>query len=159
MGGPFPDTWENTLKVGHKLKKIGKPIGIQLSLCRDANGGLRSLLWSFGASVTAKDGKTITINSPQTMEALEFVKKLYNDAMMPDVISWDDTSNNRAFLAGVCSFTFNSPSIYFAAKTKNIKVQETGEPMKDVIDIMLPPSASGEIYLWGISKLGDMEIF
>jgi multiple sugar transport system substrate-binding protein len=151
VGGPFPDTWENTLEVGKKLKKIGKPIGLQLSHCRDANGGLRSFLWAYGASVTAKDGKTITINSPQTEEALKLMTELYKQAMSPDVISWDDTGNNRAFLAGACSFAFNSPSIYFAAKSKNIKVAETGNPMADVIDIMVPPSGPQGRFIYGES--------
>ncbi len=139
VGETVPDTWEDVLRVGTKLKKLGKPVGIQLGHSRDGNAALRALMWSFGASITAPDGKTIVINSPETRKAVEFVKKLYKNAMDPNVISWDDAANNRAVLAGVCSMAFNSPSIYKAAIGKDIKVVETGKPLADAIDHILPP--------------------
>ena len=139
VGERPPDTWDDVLRIGTKLKKIGKPIGIQLGHSRDGNAALRALMWGFGASITAPDGKTIVINSPETRQAVEFVKKLFKDAMSPEVISWDDASNNRAFLAGVCSMAFNSPSIYKAAIGKDIRVSETGKPLAEAIDHILPP--------------------
>jgi multiple sugar transport system substrate-binding protein len=139
VGEKPPETWEDVLRVGTKLKKIGKPIGIQLGHSRDGNAALRALMWGFGASITAADGRTVVINSPETRRAVEFVKTLYADAMDPEVISWDDGSNNRAFLAGVCSMAFNSPSIYKAAKSKGINIPETGKPLADAVDHILPP--------------------
>ena len=139
VGETPPDTWDDVLRIGTKLKKIGKPIGIQLGHSRDGNAALRALMWGFGSSITAPDGKTIVINSPETRQAVEFIKQLYKDAMDPEVISWDDGSNNRAVLAGMCSMAFNSPSIYKAAIGKQIKVSETGKPMAEVIDHILPP--------------------
>jgi multiple sugar transport system substrate-binding protein len=99
-----------------------------------------ALMWGYGAAITAKDGKTITINSPETVKAVDFVKTLYADAMDLEVISWDDAANNRAVLAGTCSMTFNSPSIYKTAKGKDIRVQETDKPLADAIDNILPPA-------------------
>lgn len=139
VGETPPDTWDDVLRVGTKLKQIGKPIGIQLGHSRDGNAALRALMWGFGASITAADGQTIVVNSPETRQAVAFVKKLYADAMDPEVISWDDAANNRAFLAGVCSMAFNSPSIYKAAMSKDIKVVETGKPLAEAIDHILPP--------------------
>lgn len=135
-----PDTWEDVLRIGAKLKKIGKPVGIQLGHSRDGNGAMLALMWGYGAAITAKDGKTVTINSPETIKAVEFVKALYTDAMDPEVISWDDAANNRAVLAGTCSMAFNSPSIYKAAKSKDIRVTETDKPLADAIDHILPPA-------------------
>jgi multiple sugar transport system substrate-binding protein len=139
VGETPPDSWEDVLRIATKLKKIGKPVGIQLGHSRDGNAALRALLWSYGASITAADGKTVVINSPETQKVMEFVTALYKEGMDPEVISWDDGANNRAFLAGVCSMTFNSPSIYKAALSKNIMVAETGKPLADVIDYILPP--------------------
>ncbi len=139
VGETPPDTWDDVLRIATKLKKIGKPIGIQLGHSRDGNAALRTLLWGYGASITAKDGETITINSPETEKAVAFIKKLYKEGLDPDVVSWDDGTNNRAFLAGICSMTFNSPSIYKAAMSKNITVKETGKPLANVIDHILPP--------------------
>jgi multiple sugar transport system substrate-binding protein len=139
VGETPPDTWDDVLRIGTKLKKIGKPIGIQLGHSRDGNAALRALMWGYGASITATDGQTISINSPETRLAVEFVKKLYANAMDPEVITWDDAANNRAVLAGVCSMAFNSPSIYKAAMNKKIMVSETGKPLAEVIDHILPP--------------------
>ena len=161
VGEKPPDTWEDLLRVGAKLKAIGKPVGVQMGHSRDGNAALLCLLWSYGASVTAADGKTVTINSPETAAALAMGKKLFDQAMSPDVVSWDDGANNRAFLAGQCSMAFNSPSIYKAAMGKNIKIAETGKPMAEAIDHILPPKGPKGRYsfadplslgIWNFSK-------
>ncbi|MBW1711797.1 MAG: extracellular solute-binding protein [Deltaproteobacteria bacterium] len=139
IGEKPPDTWDDFLRIAKKLKAKGKPAGIQLGHSRDGNAVLLALLWSYGASVTAADGQTVTINSPETAKAMAYVKELFKDGMSPDVVSWDDGANNRAFLAGTCSMTFNSPSIYKAAVSKKIKVAETGKPMADALDYFVPP--------------------
>ena len=165
VGESPPDTWEDALRIGTKLKQIGKPIGIQLGHSRDGNAALRALMWGYGSSITAADGKTIVINSPETRQAVEFVKKLYADAMDPEVISWDDAANNRAVLAGVCSMAFNSPSIYKAAMSKGIMVPETEKPLADVIDHILPPKGPKGRFafadcltlgIWNFSKNQDL---
>jgi multiple sugar transport system substrate-binding protein len=109
-----PETWDQFLEVGKKLKAAKQPpIGLALGhAVGDGNNFLYSLLWSFGGAETDKDGKTVTINSSETLKAVEFVKALYSEAMTPDVTSWDDSSNNRAFTAGQVSATNNAASIY-----------------------------------------------
>jgi multiple sugar transport system substrate-binding protein len=44
---------------------------------------------------------------------------LYHDCMEPEVLSWDDASNNRFMLSGKGSWTRNAISIYEAARQKN----------------------------------------
>lgn len=136
---PLPDSWDDVLRAGKKLKALGKPVGIQLGHSRDGNAAMLALLWSYGASVTSKDGKTVTLNSPETRKAIDFMVRLYKDAFADDVISWDDAANNRAMLAGTISMTFNSPSIYKTALTRNLKVEESGEPLASALDHILPP--------------------
>ena len=138
-GEPLPDSWDDVLRIGKKLKAAGKPVGIQLGHSRDGNAAMLALLWSYGASVTAKDGKTVTLNSPETRKAIEFMTRLYKEALPEDAISWDDAANNRAFLAGSISMTFNSPSIYKTAMGRDIKVEETGQPLAQAMDHILPP--------------------
>ena len=53
------------LRVGKKMKAIGKPGGIANSHCNDSNHTLRSIMWSFGASEVASDGKTLKVDSPE----------------------------------------------------------------------------------------------
>ena len=165
VGETPPDTWEDFLRVGTKLKEINVPAGIQMGHSRDGNAALLCLMWGYGASVTAEDGKTITINSPQTAKALAMGKKMFESAMNPDVISWDDGANNRAFLAGQASMVFNSPSIYKAAMGKKITIPETGEPLADAIDHILPPKGPEgrfafadvlSLGIWNFSKNQDL---
>ena len=56
------------------------------------------VLWSHGGYLVDKDDKVI-INSPETAKALEYVKQLY-ETFIPGTASWNDSSNNKAFLAG-----------------------------------------------------------
>jgi multiple sugar transport system substrate-binding protein len=112
----IPDTWEDVLRIGKKLRPQGHPAGFPLGHATgDANNFVYSVLWDYGAKEVEKDGKTIALNSPETRKALEFIAKLYKEAMPPGVLGWDDSSNNRMFLAGVLSMTGNTGSIYWAS--------------------------------------------
>jgi multiple sugar transport system substrate-binding protein len=53
-------------------------------------------------------------------KALEFGKQLY-DNMIPGVASWNDASNNKAFLAGEIHWTTNGISIYAVARHDSTK--------------------------------------
>src|SRR6266571_7040664 len=116
IGEKNPDTWEDWLRIGKKGKAIGHPFGTALGHSADANTTLLSILWSYGGSYVAKDGETVTINSPETSEAMEFVKRLYTEAMDPEVLAWDDASNNRCLNAGKCIAIHNPISAFESAK-------------------------------------------
>jgi multiple sugar transport system substrate-binding protein len=110
-----PDTWDDVLRIGKKLRPMGHPAGFPLGHATgDANNFVYSVLWAYGAKEVEKDGKTIALNSPETRKALEFIAKLYKEAMPAGVLGWDDSSNNRMYLAGVLSMTGNTGSIYWA---------------------------------------------
>lgn len=121
--GP-PDTWADLLRAGKKLKKIGHPVGIQISHCVDANTTFWSIAWCFGAKVVEADGKTIAINSPKMAEVIEFYKELFAGAMEPDVLSWDDAGNNRCILAGRCAWIHNPVSPYAAAVARKLPIAD-----------------------------------
>ena len=101
-----PDTWEDIRVGGAKLKAKGTPIGIGLGHSVDPNVSYRSMLWSYGASECDETGKRVTLNSKETLEVVKLVRALYKDAMEPEVLSWDDASNNR--LSGVRSRIMDS---------------------------------------------------
>src|SRR5437762_1816708 len=125
IGEKSPDTWEDWLRVGKKGKAIGHPFGTALGHSGDANVTLLSILWSYGGSYVAKDGRTITINSKETRQAMEFVKRLYTEAMDPEVLAWDDASNNRCLNAGKCIAIHNPISAYESAKKDKVLVPGT----------------------------------
>jgi multiple sugar transport system substrate-binding protein len=63
--------------------------------------------------VDAKD--KVIINSPETAKALEYAKALDGN-MIPGTAAWNDSSNNKAFLAKEIFWTHNGISIYVAAQ-------------------------------------------
>jgi multiple sugar transport system substrate-binding protein len=110
--GMKPDTWEDIHVGGTKLKAKGTPIGIGLGHSVDPNLSYRSMLWSYGASECDETGKRVTLNSKETLEVVKLVRALYKDAMEPEVLSWDDASNNRLLASGRGSWIHNPISAY-----------------------------------------------
>ncbi len=111
-----PKDFPGFLKMAQALKAKGTPIGFALgNAIGDGNAWCHWALWGHGAKmVNEKDA--VTLNSPETIAALEYAKQLY-DTFIPGTLSWLDPSNNKAFLDGQISLTANGISVYYAAKT------------------------------------------
>lgn len=124
VGERAPETWDDLLRAGRKLKKLGNPVGFAISQTTDAVSTLYSILWCFGAKDVAPDGKTIAISSKETEAAIDYVKTLYNDAMDPVVLSWDNASNNQWLNSGKGSWIHNPVSHYVVAKEKKMPIAE-----------------------------------
>lgn len=75
------------------------------------------ILWAFGGKVQDESGK-IVFNSPETIEAVKWYTGLYTTEkiMPPAVTGWDDTGNNKAWLAGQCACIYNSGSILYSMR-------------------------------------------
>lgn len=113
----FPETWNELLEAGIKLKKAGRPFGFELGHgFGDNHGWLYPLLWSYGAREVDTDGKTVAIDSAETARAIDFCREFYQKTMFEDVLSWTDVSNNKAFLSEQISCTNNAESILYFAK-------------------------------------------
>ena len=119
-----PKTWDELLKAGKILKKQGNPVGIPISHCTDANISFWSILWCNGGKVLETDGKTPAINSDKAAQVVEWYKDLYANAMEPEVLSWDNASNNRFLLSGKGSWIHNAISPYVAAVVKNMPIAD-----------------------------------
>jgi multiple sugar transport system substrate-binding protein len=124
VGEKAPDTWEDLLRAGRKLKKIGHPVGIAISQTTDSVSSLYSIMWCFGARDVAADGKTIAIRSKETELAVDYVKALYFEAMDPAVLSWDNAGNNQWLNSGKGSWIHNPISHYVVAKNNKMPVAE-----------------------------------
>jgi multiple sugar transport system substrate-binding protein len=113
----FPDSYSEMLVLAKKLKDKGHPVGFALGRSiGDGNQSHYPMLWAFGGTEVKKDGKTVAINSPETAKGVDYRRQLFKDGETEDVLSWDDSSNNRAFLAEAVSVTGNAASIYWAEK-------------------------------------------
>jgi multiple sugar transport system substrate-binding protein len=110
----FPVTTDEFLDYAKAMKANKTPGGMALGhATNDANGWVYWCLWTHGGNIVDKNDKVI-INSPETEKALNFAKQLY-DNMVPGVLAWNDSSNNKAFLANELHWTNNTISIYIAA--------------------------------------------
>src|SRR5205814_2871138 len=84
-----PKTWEDLRVAAKALKAIGHPAGMAVSHCNDANHNWRTVMWAYGAHEVGADGKTVTVNSAETRQALTFAKALFDEGMTPDVFAWE----------------------------------------------------------------------
>jgi multiple sugar transport system substrate-binding protein len=113
----FPDTWEGYREAGKKLKANGHPIGQALGhSIGDPPIFCYAVLWAFGGKEVEADGKTVALESQETLDALEFAIGFWKDACDEGGLAWDDSNNNRAYLAEQISSTFNGASIWVEAK-------------------------------------------
>jgi multiple sugar transport system substrate-binding protein len=123
-GLKVPDTWEDLYPIGKELKKMGHPIGIAISQTSDSNSTAGAVLWCYGAKEVDRDGKTVAINSPQTVEVVEWYKKMYRDCMEPEVLSWDDSGNNESIQQGKAGWIHNPVSSYTVARNRKLPTAE-----------------------------------
>ena len=121
-----PDTWEDLITYGGKIKKEqGIQLGIGLSQELDSNMAGRALLWSFDSSI--QDAKeNVVLKNKNTVEAVEYMARLFKEAMVPEVFAWTAVSNNQALIAGRASYILNSISAYRSAQ------KEVPEIAKDI---------------------------
>jgi multiple sugar transport system substrate-binding protein len=123
----FPATTGDFLEYAKAMKANNTPGGLALGHATvDGNSWVYWCLWAHGGNVVDKSDKVILISS-ETEKALNFAKQLY-ETMVPGVLSWNDASNNKAFLAGEIHWTLNGISIYVAA-TKDASKKDIADDM------------------------------
>src|SRR5947209_3252406 len=143
----FPETWDEFRAIGKKLKAAGHPYGQTAGhTFGDAPGWWYPYLWSWGGKEVAEDGKTVVLNSKETIESVKFAVPLWKETMDEGGLAWDDSNNNRAFLSGSISATNNGASIYIEAKKKpDTYLTEKGTPMKDdILHAGIPGGPGGQ---------------
>jgi multiple sugar transport system substrate-binding protein len=148
----FPENWDKFREVGRKLKAKGRPIGQTAGhTFGDAPGWWYPFLWSLGGQEIAADGKTVVLNSKETVESIKLGVALWKETMDEGGLAWDDTNNNRAFLAQTISATNNGASIYIEAKKKpDTYLTEKGKPMwEDILHAPIPKGPGGQYNLPG----------
>jgi multiple sugar transport system substrate-binding protein len=142
----FPETWEQYTDAGKKLKAKGYPIGQALGQSfGDPPTFAYPLVWSFGGMEIDDKGQ-VALNSKETVEAVKYLVGSWKDAYDEGGLAWDDSSNNRAFLAGTICSTLNGASIYIEAlrKPDTYKTAD-GKPLKDdILHAPLPAGPAGQ---------------
>jgi multiple sugar transport system substrate-binding protein len=136
----FPKDTDGFLKLCQALKEKGlAPAGFtQGHGVGDGNNYAHWLLWSHGGKMVDENNK-VTINSPETIDAIKYSMELYK-TFIPGTESWLDVNNNRAFLAGQVSVIANGVSAYYAAKND----PKMAELAADIGTTNLPVGKSGK---------------
>ena len=135
----FPGKTDEFLAMAKALKAKSKPVGFALGKAvGDGNNFAHWVVWSHGGKMVDENGK-VTINSPETIKALQFARELY-PTMISGTESWLDINNNRVFLSGDVSVTANGVSLYYSAKND----PKMADIAKDTRSAVLPVGPFGE---------------
>ena len=114
-----PKTWDEVRVKGAEIKKKrGNPVGIGLANEIDTAMAMRTIMYSWGAHEQDEAGN-LTLKSKQTLEAIKFVKALFQETMTDEVFTWDASSNNRAVVSGKVSLVLNAISTTRTAEKEN----------------------------------------
>ena len=129
-----PTTWDELLQGGTEIMNSqGVQMGLGMSQEIDSNMVLRALMWSHGASIQDANERVI-LNSPETIDAVEFMARLFQNTMTEEVFAWNAASNNQGLIAGSLSYIVNSISAWRTA-------QETNPEVAD--DVFFVPALAG----------------
>jgi hypothetical protein len=114
-----PTTYQELLDVGGRIKReAGVQLGIGMSNELDSNMAARAIIWSFGGSIQ-DERENLVFNSPQTIDAVDYMSRLFKATMTDEVFAWNAASNNQGLIAGSLSYILNSISAYRTAQTAN----------------------------------------
>lgn len=107
-----PSTYAELLDGGTFIKnELGVAMGIGLSPELDSRLAGRAIIWSYGGSIQ-DENECVVINSPEVIEAVEYMTSLYQNTMTEEVFAWTPGSNNDGLIAGELSYILNSISAY-----------------------------------------------
>jgi multiple sugar transport system substrate-binding protein len=90
-------------------------MGIGMSNEIDSNMAAQAMIWAFGGAIQ-DENENVTINSPETIAAVEYMARLFEGAMTPEVFGWTAASNNQLLISGQASYILNSISAYRTAQ-------------------------------------------
>jgi ABC-type glycerol-3-phosphate transport system substrate-binding protein len=111
-----PGSWDDLLAGGAQIKQDqGIQMGLGMSNEIDSRMAAQTLMWAYGAAIQ-DESENVTINSPETIAAVNYMTELYKTAMTPEVFSWNAASNNQLLVAGRASYILNSISAYRTAQ-------------------------------------------
>jgi maltose-binding protein MalE len=114
-----PSTWDELLTGATEIKRSQKvPTGIGMSQEVDSNMVARALIWSYGGSIQDAQ-QNVVINSPEVIDAVDYMARLFKQAMTDEIFSWTAASNNQGLIAGRLSYIVNSISAYRSAQKSN----------------------------------------
>ena len=115
----FPKTWEEYRAVGKKLKAKGRPLGQTLAHAfGDGPAFWYPYLWSWGGKEVEADGKTVVLNSKETIELVKFAVGYLEGCVRRRRHVVGRRRQQPRLPANTISSTSNGASIYLLARSK-----------------------------------------
>ena len=151
-----PDTWDEFLVDAKKLTDPKAGVyGAGFGLGRgnsDTEWWMRDILWSNGATLFNKDGSAAAIDSPEGRVAFNWLKDIFTTSgvVPPGAIGWDDSGNNKAYLAGQAAMIINVGSVYYALSTN----KDNAELFKNTGYALVPKGPKGRFIVGLSNNLG-----
>jgi multiple sugar transport system substrate-binding protein len=141
----FFQTWDQLVSDGKQLKDKGlPPIAVSLGHAYgDAITMWYPVLWDFGGREVSSDGKHVTINSKETLSALNWAIDAWKSGYISQgTLSWLDPDNNQAYHSGLITATLNGASIYI----KEVYTTATNHKFAPVSDNAAMPKGNQGAY-------------
>jgi multiple sugar transport system substrate-binding protein len=115
----YDELREACMEVSDPAKEIWG-WGMTVNRGGDGNWMTHRLIHSFGATWVDETGQNVTIDSPETVQAMEWLLDTYTNPqwermLPPGVLSWTDPTNNEVFLGGKLAYTQNGGTVYAKA--------------------------------------------
>lgn len=103
--------------------------GMTINRSGDGNAMVQNVIFRHGGHVQDESGQKVTFNSPETIAGLNWLKETYSaeefqPMLPPGILSWTDTNNNEAFLAGQIAITQNAGTVYAKAVFDDVPFHE-----------------------------------
>lgn len=130
--------------------------GMTVNRSGDGNYMMARFLHSFGAFWVDETGQKVTIDSPEAVQTIEWLVDTYTNPkwermLPPGVLSWNDVSNNEAFLGGKLAYTQNGGTMYAKAVVDQV-------PFVDSIIWDYPKGGPGLERFFGLGTMNFLRI-
>jgi multiple sugar transport system substrate-binding protein len=138
-----PQTWDEFIEVCKKLQKPPRLTGYGMCLGpqTDTDNNVINMIWGYGGKLMEADDKTVALNSPGTVQAVQLIADMFNKhKIIPKgSISWDNQGNNKAYQSRQVIFALNPSSIY-------AHLAESDKELYDVTGMLpIPAGPAGAI--------------
>lgn len=127
-----PQTLEELAEVAGEISDPDTQTwGHYLLTAPDAQSGgqwFQHILWAFGAELISEDGKTILLNSPEGVEAMEWYRYMVRDRKCMPVKQVNEAQMLSDFLTGKVGSVFGFPSLLVRVANASFKAQTAARP-------------------------------
>lgn len=114
-----PKTWEELKDVCEILMDSTDfyPFGHAISNSDDSETANQWILRSFGGRYWDEEGNVV-VNSPETINAINYIVDLYNSGYIPkSAVEWDSSGNNTSYLGEESAMVINLTTLYNSVTT------------------------------------------